>query len=78
MISTLSLNIFNLEMKLCLYRFYLVSRLLNFFVLTLPGSKPSREQIKFVNSGCDDPPNTFILGILERNDGRCSNIDGDK
>jgi hypothetical protein len=50
--------------------FYLVSRLLNFLVITLPGSRPSRAQINFVNSGCDEPPNTFILGILGHNDGR--------
>ncbi len=46
--------------------------MLNFFVITLPDSKPSLAQINFVNSGCDDPPNTLILGILEHNDGRCS------
>ncbi len=57
-----------------MFSFYLVSRLLNFFVITLPGSKPSRAQINFVNSGCDEPPNTLILGILGHNDGRFVNL----
>jgi hypothetical protein len=57
--------------------FYLVSRLLNFFVITLPGSKPSRVHINFVNSGWDEPPKTFIFGILVAKDGWASNVDGD-
>lgn len=43
---------------------YHVSRLLNFFVTTLPMSIPSLSTILCANSGCDDPLNTLIFGIL--------------
>lgn len=53
----------------------LVSRLLNFLAMTRPGSRPSRAQINFVNSGWEEPPKTLIFGILEFKQGRCSSVD---
>lgn len=37
--------------------------------MTLPGSKPSRVQISFVSSGCEEPPKTLMFGIRDNNDG---------
>lgn len=47
---------------------YQVSKLLNFFVTTLPRSIPSRSTMRDARSGWDEPENTLMLGILD-----CSN-----
>lgn len=44
---------------------YHVSKLLNFFVTTLPKSIPKRSTILWARSGCDVPENTLMFGILE-------------
>lgn len=46
---------------------YHVSKLLNFFVTTFPKSIPNRSTIRCAKSGCDDPENTLIFGILDCN-----------
>lgn len=43
---------------------YHVSRLLNFFVTTLPMSMPRRSTIRWARSGCEVPLKTLMLGIL--------------
>lgn len=43
---------------------YHVSRLLNFFVTTLPMSMPSRSTIRCAKSGCEVPLKTLMFGIL--------------
>lgn len=43
---------------------YHVSRLLNFFVTTLPMSMPSRSTIRWARSGCEVPLKTLMFGIL--------------
>lgn len=50
----------------CVWKFhtYHVSKLLNFFVTTLPRSMPSRSTILCAKSGWDVPLNILILGIL--------------
>lgn len=42
-----------------------VSKLLNFLVTTLPNSMPSRSTIRWAKSGCDEPENTLMFGILD-------------
>jgi len=42
-----------------------VSKLLNFFVTTLPRSIPRRSTIRWAKSGCEVPENTLMFGILE-------------
>lgn len=42
-----------------------VSKLLNFFVTTLPKSIPSRSTIRWAKSGCEEPENTLMFGILD-------------
>lgn len=44
-----------------------VSKLLNFFVTTLPKSMPSRSTMRWAKSGCDEPENTLMFGILDCN-----------
>ena len=43
---------------------YHVSRLLNFFVTTLPMSIPSLSTIRWARSGCEVPLKTLMFGIL--------------
>lgn len=46
---------------------YHVSKLLNFLVTTLPKSMPRRSTMRCAKSGCDEPENTLIFGILDCN-----------
>lgn len=45
-----------------------VSKLLNFFVTTLPNSIPKRSTILWARSGWEVPEKTFMFGILECNE----------
>lgn len=44
---------------------YHVSKLLNFFVTTFPRSIPRRSTTLWARSGCEEPLNILILGILD-------------
>lgn len=50
-----------------------VSWLLNFFVITLPSSMPSRSQIRCASSTCDVPQKILMFGIFLRTSGTDSN-----
>ena len=43
---------------------HLVSMLLNFLVITLPGSMPNLSQSLRVRSGWEEPENTLMFGIF--------------
>lgn len=49
-----------------------VSRFENFFVTTFPRSMPSLSTMRWARSGCDEPENTLILGIVLH----CLSIEG--